>query len=113
MHEVVALTLEVGVALLLDYNDEVAVDATMARSVTHALKRECHALGNTCGNLNLNNLIAALRTLTIAMSTLILDYATLTLTCGADALGLHAAEEGVLHSDNIARATTLRTGCER
>ena len=93
VHEVVALTLEVGVVLLLNHNDKVTIYATMARSITHALKRECHALGNTCGDLYLNDLIAALGTLAVTVGTLILDYATLTLTRWTYALGLHTAEE--------------------
>ena len=108
--KIVATTLEVGMILLLDYYDEVAIYATMARSITHTLKRESHALRYARGNLNLYNLIAALCTLATTVGTLILDDATLALTCGADALCLHATKEGVLHSDNIARTTTLRAG---
>ena len=80
MDKVVIATLEVGVLLLLDYNDEVTIDATMTRCVTHALHGECETLVYASGNLNLHNLVATLCALATAVGTLILDDATLAMT---------------------------------
>mgnify|MGYP006864379275 CR=1 FL=1 len=93
MNKIISAALEVGMLLLLDNNDKVSADASVARCITHALKRECHTLRYASRNLNLHNLIAALSTLTATVRTLVLNDTTLTLTCWTYALRLHASEE--------------------
>ena len=95
--------------LLLDDDYKVAIYATLTRSITSATHRERLTLGDTSRDVYLDNLLAALRTLTTTLIASILDYATRTLTLGTYALRLHTSEERVLHRDDIARAAAPAT----
>ena len=108
--EVVTIAYKLGIALLLDNHNQIAIDTTSACGITLALNSESHSLGNASGHSNLDNIGVAYTSLTSALVTLVCDDATFATAMRADRLRLHTTKEGVLHSYDIARAITLRAG---
>ena len=64
---------------------------------------------STCGNLHLDNLVAADDPRAATLVALVLNDSPLAAAVGADALSLHHAEDGTLLTQDVAAAVTGRT----
>ena len=108
--QIVAVTHQFGVALLLDHHLQVAVHAALTRGVALARDGEDHTLAHAGRNLDLHDLLPAQRAFALALVARRGDHLARAAARGAHALRLHPAEEGVLHPRHIARAVAGRTG---
>lgn len=100
---------ELGVLYLLDDNEKVAGNTSALGVVALAAEREGLSLDSSGGYGESDFLVAALDALTVAVCAWFRDNLARTLTLGADRLGLHGAEHGLLYGDDTSGAVALRT----
>ena len=108
--QIVAVTHQFGVALLLDHHLQVAVHAALTRGVALARDGEDHTLAHAGRDLDLHDLLPAQRAFALALVARRGDHLARAAARGAHALRLHPAEEGVLHTRHITRTVAGRTG---
>ena len=108
--QVVAVTHQLGIGLLFDHDLQVAVDASVTGGITLARDGEHHPLAHAGRDSDLHDLLTAEGSLALALVAGCGDDFARTAARGADALRLHTAEEGVLHTRHITRTVAGRTG---
>lgn len=110
VEEIVAVAHEGVVGFLLNIYLYVAIDAVMFACVALARNVDYHSLSYSCGDVDLNDLLALDNTFTVTVVALVLDDFTLATTYMTGGLGLHHSEDALLGAYLHARSMTVGAG---
>ena len=87
--EVAAVAFEVGMGFFFDEDEEVAVDTVVRAGAAFAAKGELHAFGDSCGDIEFNDLFPFDDAVAMTVCAFVLDDFSRASAVGAGGRGLH------------------------